>query len=327
MWLLATSACLARTPPAPMALADGGRLASPGPLRFALVGDLAEADDVALADVRAQAPAFVVLAGDAVRRGTPGAWADLHARLGELPAVPVPGRGERRGDRHLARFAGAWEGLGVRGLADPVPWRAFDLASEGTSWRVVVVDADRDALGDRWADELFWIPKAVTGDAPLLVVANRPVRSLSSGWEPAASAGMAEILALVRRHADPTRLVLVAAGGATSPELALPGGPWGEGWLGVGRAGGEGEALLRSTDDLALAPDLDAALAAWFGDGGADADPGRSWTPPDFPVLGWWLVELDGHALSATLRMEGAGGWAPAFTARWSPDTGWTSGR
>lgn len=323
------SACAPKVPPAAMAAIDGDVVEWSGPIRFGMVGGLAYADTSLDGDLRAAGLSFVVLVGDAVPRGTPRAYSALHQRLDTLPAVPLPGPGEARGDRRLTTYGRAWEGLGVRGVDDdPVPWRAFDLCTDGARWRLVVLDADRERLRDRFRDETFWLPKVLGNrEAQVIVVANRPVGTVWSDWDPASSAGAAFLHGLVLRHTDATRLTLVAAGGTPSPELALPGGPWGEGWLAVGRATGPAGTLTRATQSLALEPGFDRALSAWFAAAGMDRDAldaAAAYTADRTPVSGWWVVELTGRTLEAALRLQDAqGAWSEAFRVRWTPEEGW----
>lgn len=314
----------------PIAARDGDVLRRDGPIRFGLVGGLASAGPSLDDDLRAGDLAFVVLAGDAVRRGTRRAYAALAERLGDLPAVPMPGRGEVRGDRDLSRYANAWGGLGVRGIdRDPVPWRAFDLCVGAAPWRLVVLDADEQRLGARFTDETYWLPKVLGGDddGPVLLLMSRPVGSLWSGWDREGSRGAAMLHGLVLRHTSPGRLPLVAAFGTPSPELALPGGPWGEGWLGIGQVEGASGEVARTASSLALEPGFDRALVRWFSGFGADAatlEAAPGYGSDRTPLSGWWLLEVDGARLDATLRMRApTGRWGEVYRVRWTPDDGW----
>lgn len=320
MWILAALAHGA----VPVAFRDGETVAVDGRVVFGLVGGFAWARPETEADLRSSGLGFVVLTGDAVPRGSKAAYETLVSRLDGLPVVPLPGPGEVRGDPGLRRFSSVFSGLGVEGLDVRVPWRAFDLRTDGTTWRFVVLDADSDRRGIPFADELSWVPKVVAdGEDPLILLLNHPVRSLSSSWQPARSEGAVMLHDLVRRHAEPTRIALVASGGTPCPEFVLPGGPWGEGWLGVGRADGPSDTLLRANAPFELEPGLDAALSRWFLDDGvlppAVTDDYR---PDTYPVQGWWRITLDGTELVATMRMCRQD-CADVYTVRWTRDDGW----
>lgn len=325
MWFLAVGPSWSAVP---VAFRDGDVLAADGAVRFGLVGGFAWAGPVTEADLADSRLSFVVLAGDAVTRGSKRAWSGLSERLQErlhgIPVVPLPGAGEGRGDRSLATFAAAWDGLGVVGLSLPVPWRSFDVRTGETTWRFLVLDAETGRPGTRFEDELSWVPKVVAdGDEPLILLSNLPVRSLSASWNPADAAGAEQLHALVRRHSGPTRIALVASGGAPSPEFVLPGGPWGEGWLGVGRTDGPADTLQRVREPLTLEPGLDSALSQWFVAGGLPAlSTNDDYRAETWPVQGWWRVTLDGAELSATLRMCRST-CADVYTVRWTEAGGW----
>ena len=196
----------------------------------------------------------------------------------------------------------------------------------------MVLDSDRVALGDRWVDQLFWLPKVV-GDAGydhlILALDAGPGRMDAGAMGPAA--GAEELLALARRHADPLSLVLVIGGGGTVPAMVLPGGRWGEGWLTTGRAAPPATTLLRRRDDLALEAGLASALLAEF-ERRADAEleglrVGTAFAPPQAPVAGFWTVGLDGSELVVALELHHDLGWFGAYTLTWSPGHGWVADR
>lgn len=311
--LLTLCSCVAPMPSAPVAAADGAALGADGRFPVLVVGGLAGAD--AAVDERLQVgpPQLVVLAGDAVARSTAGDWSRLHQRVEGLPVVPLPGDGEARRDPHRRRFLEAWDGLGVAGLDGEVSWRSFTVATGRARWRVVVLDADRERLGDRWVDELHWVPKVVsTGRERLIVLLDHPERSVAGP----VSEGAGELMSLVRRHADPARLVLVVAG-STAPELLLTGGRWGEGALGAGRIGG-GEPLPLGPRAAALDPVLVASLAELL-------QPGVEEPPPDPvpPLSAYWELGLAEDALSLVLWVRRPEGWVAAPASRWTGDGGW----
>lgn len=309
----------------PIAARDGDQVTAAGPIAFGLVGGLASAGDDVIADLCESDLSFVVTA-DAVIRGTRARYAALHRRLGALPVQPLVGEGEARGGRRAAvppGFAAAWSGLGVQQLAEPVPWRALDLRAGGAPWRVLVVDVDQERLGPAFDEQLFWLPKVLAeGHGPVLVLANGPVGTLT---EPGPSEGAGRVHDVIERHTDPSRLVLYAATGGGAPEIELPGGPWGEAWIGAGRAVVPVNELRRFDTEIALESGFDAALVRWFSIGG-DAEPlreGGNFDPQRYPVAGWWRIELDGDRLNAAFRMNGAQGWDTVYQASWSSDRGW----
>ena len=49
-------------------------------------------------------------------------------------------------------------------------WGYFDQVVSGVKWRFLVVDSNKEALGSRWREQLFWLPKAAAGDYEHLLV-------------------------------------------------------------------------------------------------------------------------------------------------------------
>jgi hypothetical protein len=265
-----------------------------------------------------------VLVGDAVSHGTGGAYRDLVQRLDGLSVCPLPAEGERRRDPGLRRFLSVWGGLGVRGLEEPVTWRAFFLESQSHPWRVVVLDADRLALGERFQDEQFWLPKVVSeGDEPLIVLLNAPLDPLVATSPP--DRGALTLHAALRRHVSGSRVALVAATGG-APSLTLPGGTWGEAWATVGQVGGTPETLHRQAGELVLEPGLDEVLSTWLVERGADPvlfEAGLDYEASRWPLLGWWLVTVEGPELTLELRLAHNDVWHPVYRMRWTRESGW----
>lgn len=314
---------------APIAARDGDQLAREHAITFGLAGGLARATPDALVDLQRADLSFVVSAGDAVDRGSARRYRAVQEALGALPVVPLPGPGEARGDPDLSRFFRAWDGLGVRESEDPVTWRSFDLVPAGAAWRVVVLDADDQRLGETFLDELIWLPRVVgPAGRPLLVVANAPVGTLVAGDPP--PEGAARLHELIRRHSEPMRAPLFAAAG-NAPEFVLPGGRWGEAWLGVGQISGPPATLRRIDPSLIVEDSFDAALIEHFA---ASTDVSSILARGDyvadrFPLEGWWRITVGAADLTATLRMreipQRPSGWTDVFTIRWTREGGWTA--
>lgn len=323
MWWIPLAALAAPRTIAPVEGRDGERVERPHAITFGLVGGLARATPEAWLDLQNADLAFVVSVGDAVERSSRRQYRRAQQRLGALPITPLPGVGEARGDRDLGRFFRAWGGLGVRGASRPTSWRAFDLVPQGARWRVLVVDADAERLGDRFLDELIWLPKVTAPlTEPLIVVSNEPVTSLVQGT--GASDGARRLHDQIRRHTDPMRAPLFVSGGG-APELVMPGGPWGEAWLTVGQISGPPATLVRVTDALALDAGFDEALVRFFSESTdvAALSANGPYTASSFPLQGWWRVTIGADALTATLRMAGLQGWTDVHTIRWSRAAGW----
>jgi hypothetical protein len=141
-------------------------------------------------------------------------WAAFDARS-TLPAAAVLGR-----EGKPAALAAVFPGMGPdAGRRNPSPWSSFDVVVGATTWRWVLVDPHRDALGRRWADECYWLPRVVDGGFDHLVMVTT------------AGDGLDELLAIVDGHGGAMKLVAVLGSG---DGFALPGGLFGEAHAGSG---------------------------------------------------------------------------------------------
>ena len=218
-------------------------------------------------------------------------------------------------------------------MSGEVSWYAVDLHSQGARWRLVILDSDREALGHRWIDQGFWIPKVV-GDRGYdhLIVALCGGPGRLDVEETQLEPEVAELMSLVRRHSDPTRLLLWISGGGHAPGMVLPGGRWGEGWLTTGRSSGPAVPLLYGREGLKLAPGMQQALIQTFesrsGEVLEELQTSRGFPPQIAPVAGWWELSLSGHELILDLHLS-AGveetSWPVAYQLSWSVDRGWES--
>ncbi len=274
---------------------------------MAVLGGIGDAPDPAvvervIGDVASWQPDLVVWTGDAVKRGTRGAWEGAAAALAPLAGVPwiaVSGPRDGRGDRRLRGHGRLWP--------DPTP-RAVDLAVGGTTWRVLVLDA---RPGAAIVDQAFWIPK-VTGPAAvyddLVVVSGWPVRSaVEAPRSPAA-----ELLELAEECSD-GRLRLALTGGAGTNELFARDGAFGPMLVGAGNAGGDGPPIGEAELDQQV------PAFAW----GQRLDRLRA-SEADAPLQGWWALELGaGEADLTFLRWSPADRLGPTTRAEWSAGAGW----
>lgn len=310
---------------------DGAIVSAPS-LSIPILGQGALAPPELFEALERLEPSLVVLAGDSVGSSKLPDWQRLAAIGGELPILPAVGAGERRGDPRLRGFRAIWDGLGVEGLSGEVSWYAVDLHTEGARWRIVVLDGDRDALGTSlWLDQSFWIPKVVGDDGYdhlIVVLCGGPGRLDVTSW--ALSAGVSELMSLVRRHTDPRRMLLWVGGGGHAPGLVLPGGRWGEAWLTTGRSSLPAVPLLYSSGGLSLEPGLQLALLDAFerraGEELESLQGLRGFPPELTPVVGWWELGLAGSELSLSLHLGGEGPrWPVVYQLVWSPGGGWGS--
>lgn len=316
------AACVHAPSAVPVLVGDAGRLEGDR-VELALVGGWLEATADERVTVLEDGRGLLLLGETA--RGTSRSWAATLPTLGAARLLPVPGEAERRSDRDLRTFHSVFDGYGVRGGGVPASWQSFLVVSRGHRWRVVVLDADEEALGPRFVDELSWLPKVLGGDEPVIVVANAAAGSNAASYR--SLPAMEELLAALRRHVDPTRLVLVASAAPRVTELVLPHGPWAEGWLSAWL--GEPDVLLREREGHHLEATLDLALltsAAAVGERDVEQLDATisAWAPQGDAARGWWALDIEGAELR--LAHRSIDGERDAV-ARWSADGGWSAAR
>jgi len=323
--------CMPRNPVIPshrVYAPDGATVAVEGTVSIGIVGATRElanewSSDPLIADLKAHKPDFLVLTGDYVARSTFDEWEALHRRWDRVleGVVALPGYGERRRDRRLEGHGAAFAGQGVPELRG-VPFWHFDIESEGSRWRFVMIDAEAHPLGTKWRDQLFWLPKVVTGDSydHLVVAINRPLDELAGSVRPEIAGNVSTLLRLINDHADPTRLVAVLSGGGASNNIVLPAGDYGEVHVLAGNAGIAAADLKREgrrvdrRGKAKIEPGFEAALDAelnrWVG-AGVVSDAGYSpdwesgpWKASVMPIVGWWRVELEGSDIAFTFRIR-----------------------
>ncbi|MBN2799689.1 MAG: hypothetical protein JXX28_11130 [Deltaproteobacteria bacterium] len=350
---------------------EGGAVQARASLSFAVVGSTRslheQGETELIADLRAEAPmrdlALVVLTGGYVGRSTTGEWRALAGRWSDVidselgsnnrarrPVAALVGHAERAGDRGLEGFASSFPDMAQEiGHNRNASWYHFDVATQGTTWRLLFLDSDREALGSRWNEQLYWLPGALRGGGydRLIVFLPQPWQTLALGAEADPGRGPSELLEIVDENTDLMKLVAVVQGGVASNELHLPTGPYGELSLVAGNGSVPARTLQRwghtsgvGAQPLSLVPGFDLALLSaldrWdeaqpLGGGVLDAAKGRgSWEGftaqidgAAVPVRGWWTVTLDGDTASVGFRMREPAGYRDLYTLGWTPSGGW----
>lgn len=347
-------------------------LAVVGATRSVAYGARAEPSGPAelIADVRSESAVrgldVIVLTGGFVRRSTPDEWKRFDKRWGDLidserpsdnkarrPVLAMPGAGELLGDKRLVGFGAAFPGIGEDiGHNRTASWGAFDLQVGRATWRLLFVDTHKQALGSRWKEQLFWLPKAVSeGEYDrLLVFMPDPRVTLAEGATMNQSGAPAELIEMIEEYAGFNKLAAVISGGPSTNELILPSGAFGEAYVVAGNGGLSGPTLLRAGPadsagyrDISLEPMFDLALikefdrqseTQEFSEEIIDKAKGRgsweSYTPridgSAMPVQGWWIVELQGETLTLTFRMRRPDGtFFDMHTLERGPRGGWAA--
>ena len=330
-------------------LHDGQSTAVDGPVTLAVVGATEPAVstlDILVADVRDARADLVLFTGSLVRRSTESAWQSAHGQwAGVAPAfLGTPGARDRRGDGTLRGFHAVFAEQGVPDLGGNVTFSHADLVSEGVRWRVVVLDADRRALGDRWLDQLFWLPKVVSpGDYDhLLVLLNAPQATLADRPRPGRGREVSALLSVIADHASATALMAVFMGGGSANELQLPGGSFGEAHVGAGTSTApasdlwhRGRTDLTERPEVELVDGLDNALRDELGRRVAAGLAGplsveraslEAFPSDVLPTRGWWRVTVSGTELEVALRIEdGRAAYREIYRIRYTRSAGWVA--
>jgi hypothetical protein len=363
LWLVACGIDPARVPAHPPYARDGAVLEDER-VAFALVGAtraLVPGGDAVveqiITDVGGEATArdldFVVLTGGYVRKSGTAEWAAFDQRWNDvlksdrysgsanrIPVLALPGDSERWGDKALAGYGAAFTAQGPDiGLGRVSSWGAFDVKSGARTWRIVWLDPHEEALGSRWQEQLFWLPKVVSsGYDQLLVLLPDARYTAVPGREDDADGDVAELLGVVDEHSPMSSLVGVFTGGPAANAIVLPTGAYGEAHVLAGAAGVPTDSLVRSKGEgdaaIGLEPVFDGILKTQF-----DAD--RSELPPRvveaegtgvydggaFPVQGWWVIEITGGRVLATFRMRVDEAMTDVYAAKWTKKDGWVGGQ
>jgi len=279
-----------------------------------------------------------MLTGDYVARSEGTEWSMLHARWDRVVdgIIALPGYGERRGDRALAGHGAAFAGQGVPELRG-VPFWHFDIQTSGVRWRFVMLDADARSLRHKWRDQLFWLPKVITGETydHLVVAINRPLNELAGGVRADTATHVSTLLRVIDAHASPTRVAAVIGGGAPSNHVALPSGRFGVAHVVAGNAGVSAADLSRVAMPFArdrpveLEAQFAAALDAELGHWGLEEEPGDDgarWVAEALPVVGWWQVEIDGDAVGLEFQIQCKdGSFHEVYRLVFTRERGWAS--
>lgn len=364
---------------------DGQERAFKGAVSFAVVGDSREAfpgdravgrvpvagaeaaivADIAKA-VQSEGLEFVALTGNMVAGSTTLGWKTFAkdwnpvlagSELSEtggvrVRVVPAAGVNDREGDPRLegwgAAFPGAGADIGYNRIAS---WYHFDLKSRGKTWRVLVLDSDKQNLGSRWDEQMAWVPKVLDGGYDsVIVLMNQPLLTLANKHEPNEGGGPKELLAAVEDATPVGAVKVVFSGQSGANEAFLPGGRYGEMYVnalsgapastlsrwGHAKEVGYEDLRLESMYDLALIRSFDTwAQAKSFPEPVIDHAKARGsyegfvgeYDASYFPVQGWWNVTLAGDQLTLTLRALGPdGGLSDLYTTRLAGKDGWQIG-
>lgn len=378
----------------PLLVDDGETLRASEPLVFAMIGNTrgpVAGADLAVGlnihkEIRGQVvehiaskaaqeggPALLWMLGDHVRKGSaPGDWKAMDKALGaildgakppkgteprQLRAIPVAGDHEGEGDERYFGFGDAFPGVGADiGFGRVATWYHFDLQAGDVTWRFMVVDPRKEALGSRWTEQMGWVDRTLKEPKfdYLVVVMHDPVFDLG-GRQPDMNrgGGSLDLLEEIEDRIGVLRLRAVITAGHHTNQVLMPDGPRGALHVGMGGAGPVQDSLMRwaAADDAGraaevnLEPIFDLAvldqLDRWNRDHGLpdvviDEAKARgqfegftaAYNARQFPVAGWWEMRIDGSVMVLDYHYRKLdGSFVNIYRAQHQPEVGWIPSR
>ncbi|MEC7241211.1 MAG: hypothetical protein VXW32_08215 [Myxococcota bacterium] len=306
---------------------------------------------------------FVVLLGDMVRASRTAEWDAFDAQWRDLvegssvselggdrvPVVPVAGDRESLLDERLTGFGASFPSFGVDiGFNRVASWGFFDQEIGGASWRFLVVDSNKEALGSRWREQMFWLPKAAAGAYDHLIVFMHDSRvTLATDGEMNPDGVPKELVDAIEEHAGLMKLRAVFSAGSHSSEIYLPEGRLGTAYVGAGGGGARASTLRRWGDGrdagleaIQLEPRFDMALQGALVERSTVSDAAISearaegewegfigaYNAKAFPLFGYWMVDIEGDTLELSFRLlEETGALKEVYRIRHRPREGWSA--
>jgi hypothetical protein len=341
---------------------EGGKRPYTAGVTETIVKDISES-------VQEEEVQFVVHLGDMVPWSYTGGWkrfSDQWAMalsgtslneegLVRVRSLPVAGNHDLIMDKRLKGWGAAFQGAGADiGYNRVASWYFTDIVSEGHTWRLLVLDTNKDALGSRWREQLAWLETyGLKGDFDsILVFMHHPLITLGQEHPSNENGAPKELMAIVEDQSRVSALKAVFAGHNHTSEALLPGGRLGEMYITAGGGGGPADSLARwgkgdmaGFEDIRLEPIYDLALVKAFKRWGETRNFPEAiynkglgegsysgftavFDARYFPVMGWWQVVLKGEELELLFRFYGEDGkMRSLYSAVREPKTGWKIGQ
>jgi hypothetical protein len=242
------------------------------------------------------------------------------------------------------------------GFGRVATWYHFDLQSQDTTWRFLVVDPRQEALGSRWTEQMGWVERTLAEPDFdfLVVVMHDPLFDLGGRLpDMNRGGGPQELLAEIEDRIGVLRLRAVISAGHHTNQVLLPDGPRGALHIGIGGAGPVQENLMRwaaadgagRAAEVNLEPIFDLAmldqLDRWNRDHGlpeAVIDEAKArgsfegftaaYNARHFPIAGWWSMTVDGGVMVFDYhyrRLDGE--FVNVYRLQHQPEEGWIPSR
>ena len=279
-----------------------------------------------LRNIKKESVDCVVFAGDMVKNGSKKEWKKFQKQqltlIDGIPVQPVIGDYESiKDDKYLNTelvFPDMGTDIGYNRVGS---WSYFDVVTEDTTWRLLFLDANKDALTSRWNEQLLWLDEAVAGNFDgMFVFMHEPWYNLAGSNPQMNRKGYPEeLISHLENSVDMMKIRGVFFGGGHANQVMLPNGPYGLVHIGAGGGGAPSEDLylwrpgheMGTVDDVKLeeqyvksileqverwhgqSPLSASALDKAFNTGTYEGFPGLI-DGTEFPVHGWWELSLKG---------------------------------
>ncbi len=309
-----------------------------------------------LKDIVRKDPSCVVLLGDMVKNGSKKEWKRFHKEqlslLSKVPVQPVIGDYESVKDPKYTNTKIHFPDLGTDiGYNRVGSWSHFDIETKGIRWRILILDANKEALTSRWNEQLLWLDEVTKGDFDAaLIFVHKPWYNLA-GLSPKMNEGGApeELISYVEGAMDLMKLRGVFFAGGHANQVILPNGPYGTAHIGAGGGGAPAEDLyqwqsgtehgmvdkieLESKFVEVLRKGVDkehgrnglsqATMDKAFNTGTYDGFPGL-FDGTQAPTQGWWELLLEGQSSRVIYHHHYSNGSIESvYELRYTEKRGW----
>ena len=199
----------------------------------------------------------VVFVGDMVKNGSKKEWKRFEKQqLSLIPnqkVQPVIGDYEAIKDPKYLNTESLFPDLGTDiGYNRVGSWSYFDVETEGVKWRLLVLDANKEALTSRWNEQMLWLDEVTKGDfEAMFIFIHLPWYNLAGASPDMNPNGEPEeLISYVEGSVDMLKLRGVFFGGGHANQVILPNGPYGTLHVGAGGGGAPAEDLYQWQDGM-----------------------------------------------------------------------------
>ena len=204
-----------------------------------------------LKNVAKASPDCVVFVGDMVKSGSKKDWKrfekDQLSLIPKQSVLPIIGEYEAIKDPKYVNTEILFPDMGTDiGYNRVGSWSYFDVVTDGVKWRMLVLDANKEALTSRWNEQMLWLDEVTKGDfEAVFIFVHQPWYNLAGSSPKMNPEGNPEeLISYVEGAVDMLKLRGVFFGGGHANQVILPNGPYGTLHVGAGGGGAPAEDLF-----------------------------------------------------------------------------------